>query len=128
MSGEDKVAGHIGPGDYDALDPTRDLARWERAVEGILRAAEPELERRARRGRRSVVEVLYRWRRGGVLASGLVAAAASVALLLGGQPDVAVQEGIVYPAEAMVPEMGDWLTTGEAPTMVALFSEFGAGS
>lgn len=128
MSGDEKIAGHIGHESYGALDPERDLARWERAVGDILEAAQPELERRAWTRPGSVAHVLGRWQRAGVLTAGIVAAAASIALLFTGQPVAEAEAAVVYPAEALMPELGDWLMTGEAPTMTALLTEFGDGS
>jgi len=128
MSGDEKIAGHIGQEPYGALDPTQDLERWERVVDGIMEAAQPQLARRARVRPRSVAPVLVRWHKAGVLAAGLVAAAASVVLLFAGQPVAEAEAAVVYPAEALMSDMGDWLMTGEAPSMTALLTEFGDGS
>ena len=128
MSGDEKIAGHIGQEPYGALDPARDLERWERVVEGIVTAAQPELARRSRTGEASMAQVLGRWQKAGVVAAGVVAAAASVALLFAGQPVAEAEAAVVYPAEALMYDMGDWLMTGEAPSMTALLTEFGDAS
>jgi hypothetical protein len=57
------------------LEPVRDAARWERAVHAILRAAAPELARRAAGG--SVLALLVQWSRP------VLVAAAAVALAFG---------------------------------------------
>ena len=127
MNDQEKVVGHIAPNGYGTLDPEVDSHRWERMVGRIMTAAAPELRRRSGTGG-SWAPTLARWRRSGLLTAGLVAVAASVAILMLGQPSTEGPLAVLHPADALMPEMADWLMTGEAPTMLALYSEFGGGS
>ncbi|MEZ4416830.1 MAG: hypothetical protein R3E10_13860 [Gemmatimonadota bacterium] len=121
---DDKVVGHIGPTVYGTLDPAEDPGRWEAVVDRIVAAAGPELRRRAL-GQWSLAGALERWRRAGMAAAGIVAAAASIALFMLGTPAIEAEAAMVHPADALLPDMADWLVTGEAPTVVALLGEFG---
>lgn len=121
---DSRVIGHIGPPTYGGLDPASDPARWEGVVTRIVTAAQPELRRRAARGF-ALTGALERWGRAGMAAAGVVAAAASIALLMLGTPAVEAEAAVVHPADALLADMADWLVTGEAPTVVALLSEVG---
>ncbi|MEZ4423393.1 MAG: hypothetical protein R3E98_08295 [Gemmatimonadota bacterium] len=121
----DPVVGHIGPTRYDRLDPAGDPERWERTVQRIVQAAAPELARRQSASAWSLGGALERWRRRGMAAAGLVAAAASLTLFALGVPGGEAEAAVAHPADALMPDMADWLVTGEAPTMVALIGEFG---
>ena len=72
MSDQQKAPGGV-------LHPVVDATRWEAAVGGIMAAAGPELERRARAS--SPVVVLARWRRPVLSSAATVALLASAALL-----------------------------------------------
>lgn len=118
--------------DDGELTPTASPARWERAVGSIVRAAAPELRRRAAPG---VTGLIGRWARPLVAAAAALIVAASVALLSAGDgpaPDGDAVAGTerapavadlrrgrapgletaVYPAP-----MGSWVEGGEQPTV-----------
>lgn len=112
------------PIDLSSLDPTRDTARFERAVASINERARDGLA--ARRGQADAIAMLARWKRP------MLAAAALVALISGTilfsvrvpPPDFAAQtDGI---AEAMgIPEaLARWIDADRLPTTADLISAF----
>ncbi len=96
------------------LDPGRGPDRWEAAVEGIMRAAAPELARR--RQQAGLMPTLLAWARPAL------SAAATIAVLF--SLGVAVNAGRAAPAseptlaDALVPdEVARWLIEGYQPTV-----------
>ena len=63
--------------DLAPLDPSRDPARWERMVAGVMAAAGPELARRASLPQPGMLLLLADWMRPTVSAAALLAAAAA---------------------------------------------------
>jgi hypothetical protein len=91
------------------LDPSADPRRWEAMVQGINRAAAPEIARRGAMRESAVVYLLTEWRRPAAAVCGAIAAGAAAILLLqppagGAEPGLAGALG--YP-EALV----EWVET-----------------
>lgn len=104
----------------DALDPGRDPLGWDRAVEGILRAAEPELNRR-----RSAAWVLPdRWARPVfAAAAGLILVACGSLLWSAGRGPVVGAAADATPAfeEALYPPVvARWIGGETEPTVEEL--------
>jgi hypothetical protein len=108
------------------LSPAVNALRWEAAVQSIVAAAAPELERRERAA--SPVIVLARWTRPVLSMAATVALLASATILTRGRG----QEGTVAEtttevepelavASALLPgAMSDWVMGGETESVVAL--------
>ena len=119
MSEEDRTS-------QDELHPAADAIRWQAAVQSILTAAAPELERRERAA--SPVIVLARWTRPVLSMAATVALLASATILSRGRG----QEGTVAEtatevepemavASALLPgALSDWVMGGETESVVAL--------
>lgn len=108
-----------------SLHPAVDPLRWEAAVSGIMAAAAPELERRARLA--SPVIVLSRWRRPVLSAAATVALLASAAILSRGRagelgPGAPGGEDVGSAvAAALVPgAVANWVMGGEAGSVAEL--------
>jgi len=108
------------------LHPAADTSRWEAAVGGIMAAAAPELERRARAT--DPVIVLARWRRPVLSAAATVALLASAAILARGGADegslaalAGAGDGGSTVAAALVPgAVATWLMGGETESVAQL--------
>ena len=118
MSEEDRTS-------QEELHPAVDALRWEAAVQSIMAAAAPELERRERAA--SPVIVLARWTRPVLSMAATVALLASATILSRGRSQGAVAEGAteVEPemavASALLPgAMSDWVMGEETESVVAL--------
>lgn len=105
---------------WTPLDPTRDPARWESMVRGIVDRAAPILAGYAARG---PAEWLVAWVRPTLAAAAVVAALALGALVAGGRGPAAengaaaigLGDALGYPAPVTA-----WVSTGETPIIEEL--------
>jgi hypothetical protein len=102
------------------LDPARDPERWERMVRDVLRAAAPELQRRAIATPDGLLSLLSAWLRPALSAAAALAlAAASVLALTGGrgepQPPPGIAESLGYPGP-----VARWVEDGQLPSVEEL--------
>ena len=105
--------------ELSALDPRADPQGWEAMVQGINRAAAPEIARRAALPEPGVLALLSEWRRPAAAFCTAVAAAASAILLL--QPSSAAEaEGGVAAALGYPRTVASWVETGSAPSVEEL--------
>src|SRR5262245_44761789 len=118
MSEEDRTS-------QEELHPSVDALRWEAAVQSVVGAAAPELERRERAG--SPLIVLARWTRPVLSMAAAVALLASATILSRGRSQGTVTESAteVEPemavASALLPgAMSDWVMGGETESVVDL--------
>ncbi len=98
--------------DLSALDPAGDGARFEELVQGVLRAAAPELARR--QAPFPVFALIARWRRPVLATAGLLAAA-SLAVLLLTRP-VAERQATLAEAGGVPREWASWAQADRNPT------------
>ena len=78
--------GDGGDGDFAGLDPAEDPAAWERRVEAITAAAEPELSRRSGQVAPAFGVQLEKWARPVLTAAAVVIVAGTAVLALTGGP------------------------------------------
>ncbi len=117
------------PNPLRALDPGRDPERFERLVDGILRAAAPELARRAEAQAvpPSLLLGLSDWLRPALAAAALVAFLALATLVGGGaradlEPPPGLTEALGYPAP-----VATWVETERAPSVEELLISLEGG-
>lgn len=104
--------------DFSALDPTRDEAHFEGLVSGIMKDAEPELERR--RQRLTVVAQVGQWWRP-LLAAAAIIIAVSLGTLwrLGetsGTVSGTVQESGIEETLGVPAQMARWVRADQLPS------------
>ena len=106
--------------DLAPLDPSRDPARWERMVAGVMAAAGPELARRASQPQPGMLLLLADWMRPTVSAAALLAAAAAAFLVTGGPVQTSTASGGLADALGYPTAVADWVDDGQTPSVEAL--------
>lgn len=113
--------------ELNALAADRDPAALERRVHAIMRAAAPELARRAARA--GVLVVIGQWVRPALAAAALVAAVALGALARAvTTPDPAAGVGSVVDALGVAEPASRWLDEERAPTVSDLMMALDGGA
>lgn len=110
--------------DLAPLDPSRDPARWERMVAGVMAAAGPELARRASQPQPGMLLLLADWMRPTVSAAALLAAAAAAFLVTGGPVRTSTASGAgLADALGYPTAVAEWVDGGQAPSLEALVTD-----
>jgi hypothetical protein len=115
------------------LDPTRDNARFEAAVQSIVAGTMAERARLRRAGQsvvagqRSVFAPLAGWIRPALAAAAAIVAIAGTTLLLVPSPAVAAPRSLAELAGIPAP-MVEWATTNHAPSATELIDTFEAAA
>ena len=108
-----------GRRDLGPLDPAADPQRWEAMIQGINRAAAPEIARRRTLPEPGVLLFLADWRRPAAAACTAIAAGAA-AILLVQPPRAAETETGMAQALGYPDPIATWVETGVSPSVEEL--------